>query len=107
MRQIINPFFFIILYIFFFGCKKKTIETKRPNIIFILADDLGYMDVQGYAHHTLGVEKTNMYYETPHLDRLMSEGVSFSQAYANQLCSPTRASLLTGKYAAKNGITKY
>ena len=105
MRQIINPFFFIILYIFFFGCKKKTIETKRPNIIFILADDLGYMDVQGYAHHTLGVEKTNMYYETPHLDQLMSEGVSFSQAYANQLCSPTRASLLTGKYAARLGVT--
>ena len=105
MRQIINPFFFIILCIFFFGCKKKIIETKRPNIIFILADDLGYMDVQGYAHHTLGVEKTNMYYETPHLDQLMSEGVSFSQAYANQLCSPTRASLLTGKYAARIGVT--
>lgn len=93
------------------GCKtnnsKESIELKetKPNIIFILADDFGYMDVQGYAQHTTRTDPNKMFYETPNLNKLMSEGVSFSQAYANQLCSPTRASLLTGKYAARVGVT--
>ncbi len=80
-------------------------EEKQPNIIFILADDYGYMDMQAYAQHTLGTDKEAMYYETPNLDRLTAEGVAFEQAYANQLCSPTRASLITGKYAARLGFT--
>jgi len=78
---------------------------ERPNIIFILADDFGYMDCQAYAQKTLGVEKNSMYYETPHLDRLASEGFAFTKAYANQLCSPTRAAILTGKYAGRLGFT--
>ncbi len=77
----------------------------RPNIVFILADDLGYMDVSGYAKHTLGVLPSDQFYETPHIDQLMKEGLSFSRAYASQLCSPTRASLLTGRYASKLGFT--
>ena len=81
------------------------INSEKPNIIFILADDFGYMDVQGYAQHITGTDIDKMFYETPNLNKLMSEGVSFSQAYANQLCSPTRASLLTGKYAARVGVT--
>lgn len=78
---------------------------SKPNIIFILADDYGYMDMQAYAQHTLGIDKDKMYYETPNLDRLVKEGTAFTQAYANQLCSPTRASLLTGKYAGRLGFT--
>jgi len=85
------------------GCEQQAAE--RPNIIFILADDFGYMDIQAYAEHTLGTEKSKMYYETPHLDRLVSEGVAFSRAYATQLCSPTRASIMTGKYAGRLGFT--
>ncbi|MEQ8239395.1 MAG: sulfatase [Cyclobacteriaceae bacterium] len=77
----------------------------RPNIVFILADDFGYMDMAAYAHRVTGVPTNQMYYETPNLDRLVAEGTSFSQAYANQLCSPTRASLLTGKYASRLGFT--
>jgi arylsulfatase A-like enzyme len=102
MKKIIILIFCTVL---FTGCKTPTIKETKPNIIFILADDFGYMDVQGYAQHTLGTDFDAMYYETPNLNKLMSEGVSFSQAYANQLCSPTRASLLTGKYAARLGVT--
>lgn len=103
MNKIVS---FIICAVLLTACKTETSKSsEQPNIIFILADDFGYMDVQGYAQHTLGTELDKMYYETPNLNKLMSEGVSFSQAYANQLCSPTRASLLTGKYAARVGVT--
>lgn len=78
---------------------------ERPNIVFILADDLGIMDVNAYASHYTGEAKEKMFYETPHLDRLVSDGIAFSQAYAYQLCSPTRASLLTGRSAPEIGIT--
>jgi arylsulfatase A-like enzyme len=63
------------------------------------------MDTRAYAEHTVGVDKNKMFYETPNLDRMVEEGVAFSQAYACQLCSPTRASILTGKYAARLGFT--
>jgi len=78
---------------------------KKPNIIFILADDFGIMDIQSYAHHFTKTDTTKMFYETPNIDRLMDEGTSFSQAYANQLCSPTRVGILTGKYAGRMGFT--
>ena len=80
-------------------------KTERPNIILILADDFGYMDCNAYAQHTLGTNPSEMFYETPHLDRLAREGLAFSRAYANQLCSPTRAAILTGKYAGRVGFT--
>ena len=87
---------------------KPLLENKkeqRPNIILILADDLGIMDTQGYAQKFLNIHKDSTYYETPNINKLMDEGVSFSQAYSNQLCSPTRASILTGKYAGRLGFT--
>ncbi|MGP1990496.1 sulfatase [Zobellia laminariae] len=97
---------------FVIGCKNKTgvtalkePTTERPNVIFILADDYGIMDSQAYAHKFSGAEASAMYYETPNIDRLVKEGVAFSQAYANQLCSPTRASIMTGKYASRLGFT--
>jgi len=70
---------------------------KKPNIIFILADDLGWMDSTVYGSE---------YYKTPNLERLASRGMLFTNAYAaNPLCSPTRASIMTGKYPARLGIT--
>ncbi|MFY0626841.1 MAG: sulfatase [Reichenbachiella sp.] len=99
IKKILYTLTFISLF------SNAILAQNRPNIIFILADDFGYMDVQGYAKKTLGVANDKMYYETPHLDQMMKEGLAFSQAYANQLCSPTRASLLTGKYAARVGVT--
>ncbi len=99
-------FLFIITVLFFLlGCSSPEKEETKPNIILILADDYGYMDSQGYARRLTGESKEKMFYETPHIDRLMNEGVSFTYAYANQLCSPTRASILTGKYAGKLGFT--
>jgi arylsulfatase A-like enzyme len=86
-------------------CKRVDEKEQKPNIILILADDYGYMDSQAYAQHVLGTNKDSMFYETPNIDRLVSEGVAFDRAYANQLCSPTRASLITGKYAARLGFT--
>ncbi len=80
-------------------------QHSEPNVIFILADDFGYMDMQAYAQHTTGVDRKDMFYETPNLDKLVSEGIAFTRAYANQLCSPTRASILTGKHAGRLGFT--
>ena len=73
--------------------------SKKPNILVILIDDLGWRDLSCYG---------SSFYETPVLDRLASEGMLFSDAYASApVCSPTRASLLTGKYPARVGITQY
>ncbi len=70
---------------------------KRPNIILILADDLGWKDLGCYG---------STYHETPNLDALAKRGMRFTQAYsASPLCSPTRASILTGLYPARIGIT--
>lgn len=78
---------------------------SRPNVIVILADDLGIVDMNAYAEKFTSAKPSQMFYETPNLDRLADEGLAFSQAYACHLCSPARASLLTGKYAARTGFT--
>ena len=71
-------------------------EQAPPNIVFILADDLGWADLGSYG---------NAYIETPNLDRLAAEGVRFTDAYAaSPVCSPTRASLQTGFYPARLGM---
>jgi arylsulfatase A-like enzyme len=71
----------------------------KPNIIFILIDDLGWRDIGCYGSE---------FYETPNLDRLATEGMSFTDAYAAcPVCSPTRGSILTGKYPATLGITNW
>lgn len=80
-------------------------EKSRPNIIFILADDLGYMDVGAFAQHTLGTSTDKMFFETPNINKLAGEGIAFSSAYVCPLSSPTRSELLTGKYAATMGFT--
>ena len=69
---------------------------QRPNIIFILADDLGWADLGSYGADL---------HETPNLDRLARAGVRFTQAYAMSVCSPTRAALLTGRHAARLHFT--
>jgi len=67
---------------------------RRPNIVYIMADDLGYADLSGYG-------RTN--YSTPALDALASEGTRFTQAYAiAPVCTPTRVGLMTGRYPARN-----
>src|SRR4051812_9110180 len=72
---------------------------RRPNIVFIVADDLGCFDLGCYGrkeHHT------------PNLDKLASQGLLFSRAYASQsVCSPTRAALMTGKHPARLHLTTF
>ena len=72
---------------------------QHPNVIFILVDDLGQTDLGCYG---------SPFYETPHIDRLASQGMKFTQAYsACTVCSPTRASFLTGQYPARLHITDW
>jgi arylsulfatase A-like enzyme len=80
-------------------------SAKPPNIVFILADDLGITDINAYARHFTDAKPGELFYETPHLDRLVADGIAFSQSYANQLCSPTRAAILTGRIASRMGVT--
>ncbi len=72
---------------------------KRPNIVFILVDDMGWMDIGANG---------SRFYETPHVDKLAGEGMRFTQAYAaSPICSPTRASILTGKNPARINLTQW
>ncbi len=71
---------------------------REPNIVFLLADDLGWMDT-GF--------QGSQYYQTPNLDRLAASGMTFARAYAaSPLCSPTRASILTGQYPGRLRFTR-
>lgn len=81
------------------------IASAQPNIVFILADDLGITDINAYAERFSGKSADELFYETPNLDRLVGQGLVFSQAYANQLCTPTRAAIMTGRYPSRMGIT--
>src|SRR5680860_65657 len=81
-----------------FGAGRKG-SARQPNIILILADDLGYGALGSYG---------NPFNETPNLDRLAREGLRFTDAYAAAtVCSPTRAALMTGQHPARSGITNY
>ena len=77
--------------------KGSTYEGKRPNIIVILCDDMGYGDLGCYGSTSI---------KTPHLDRMAREGMQFTDFYSsNALCSPSRAGLLTGRYPHRTGVT--
>ncbi len=68
----------------------------QPNVILFLVDDMGWMDCGVYG---------SQYYETPNMDRFAKTAMRFTNAYSQPLCSPTRASLLTGQYSARHKIT--
>ena len=84
------PFVFLLLFPAFVSA------TSKPNLIFIMADDLGWKDV-GYA----GAE----FFETPNIDRLAKQGMRFEAAYSGgPNCAPTRACLMTGTYTPRHHI---
>lgn len=74
-------------------------QDSRPNVVFILADDLGWADLPVYG---------NEFNEAPNIERLAEEGMTFTNAYAAApVCSPTRASIISGQYPARVGITDF
>ena len=76
-----------------------TADERKPNIIFILADDLGWHDLSNEG---------SMFYDSPHIDRIAREGMKFTRGYATcQVRSPSLASILTGKYSTKHGIATW
>ncbi|MEO0413797.1 MAG: sulfatase-like hydrolase/transferase [Verrucomicrobiota bacterium] len=89
-------FFWTILFTLLAPLSMKA--ESRPNILFIMADDLGWADTTLYGHTTL--------HETPHLQRLAERGMLFHRAYTSSpLCSPTRSAVLTGLHPARTGLT--
>ncbi len=77
----------------------SSLASPPPNIIFVLVDDMGWTDLGCFG---------STYYETPNIDRLASQGMRFTAAYAScTVCSPTRASVLTGQYPARLHITDW
>lgn len=79
----------------FIGVFAIAAEKSPPNIVYILADDLGWMD--------LGCQGSQ-YYETPNIDRLASQGMRLTRYYNSQNCAPTRAALMSGQYAPRTGV---
>ena len=67
----------------------------KPNIVFILADDLGYTDVAAFG---------SKYYETPNIDKLAAQGLKLTSHHHCQNCQPTRAALMSGQYAPRTGV---
>src|SRR5687768_7733316 len=74
----------------------SALAADKPNVILFLVDDMGWMDSTPYG---------SRYYDTRHMERFAKRAMRFTDAYATPLCSPTRASILTGKYSARHGIT--
>jgi arylsulfatase A-like enzyme len=74
---------------------QPSLAADRPNIVLILADDLGYETLGSYGGTS---------YQTPNLDRLAATGMRFNHAYATPLCTPTRLQLMTGKYNHRNWV---
>jgi len=85
--------------------KLESTDVNSPNIIFFLVDDLGWQDVSEpfWAEKTLLNEK----YNTPNVELLADQGIKFTNAYACNVCSPTRVSLLTGMNAARHRVTNW
>ncbi|MEA1886125.1 MAG: arylsulfatase [Bacteroidota bacterium] len=91
MMRETKSLFLLAIAILFFSCSKSD---ERPNIVLIMADDMGFSDIGCYGGEI----------ETPNLDRLASHGIRFTQFYNNARCCPTRAALLTGLYPHQTGL---
>ena len=85
-----NTFLFFLVVILF-SCSKK--EIKQPNIVLIMADDMGY--------ECIGANGSTQY-RTPNIDQLGKEGVQFKHCYSQPLCTPSRVKIMTGKYNFRN-----
>jgi len=92
MRILSFLFLFFLLWL-------NGLNAKQPNVLFILVDDMGARDLSNEG---------STFYESPYIDRIANEGMKFTRGYATcQVCSPSRASILTGKYPTNHGITTW
>jgi arylsulfatase A-like enzyme len=103
--KIFKPLFCaVVATLTFNSCAQKkaavaSIQKSQPNVIFIIADDLGYADIGSYG---------SSFYDTPNLDKLANNATRFTNGYANcPVCSPSRASFQTGKYPVNTGVTDW
>ena len=80
-------------------------QTKRPNIILFLIDDMGWMDSSVPFGDSIGF--LNKQFRTPNLELLAKQGVKFTNAYSNSVCTPTRTSILTGMNVTQHGVTNW
>src|SRR5690349_21494003 len=89
---------FLITLLLLSAITSAVASARQPNVVIILADDLGWSDTTLYG--------TTQYYQTPNMERLAKRGMTFTRAYsASPLCSPTRSAILTGLSPARTGIT--
>lgn len=97
MNRIILTFFVMLNAVVFSHAQAKETETdaRKPNFVVILADDLGYGDLACYGADDIA---------TPNIDRIADEGAKFTSFYVSSVCSPTRASLMTGSHSTRVGI---
>ena len=94
MKKRLNNIFPVLAMLFL---AVSSAMADKPNVIMILVDDMGWMDSSTYG---------SKYYQTPNMSRLAKEGMMFTDAYAaSPLCSPTRASIMSGQYPARMGLT--
>ena len=99
MKNLTLTFTFIFLTSFLGNLSLAEKANRKPNIVFFLVDDLGWSDVGCYG---------STFHETPNIDRLAKEGMRFDNAYSTcHVCSPSRASILTGKYPARTNLTEW
>ncbi|CAL1279741.1 unnamed protein product [Larinioides sclopetarius] len=88
----------VICYVVVISTAEKSLEPLKPHVIFIFADDLGWNDISFHGSPQI---------PTPNLDALASSGIILNNYYAERLCSPSRAALLTGKYPIRLGMQHY
>lgn len=97
MKKILYILLFLISITQLFSCKPSQEKPKRPNILFIMADDHAYQAISAYS---------NRLTQTPNIDRIAEEGILFTNAcVTNSICAPSRATILTGKHCHINGKT--
>ncbi len=96
MKTILSTVLIALGVVFFTNAQHK--QSRKPNIIFILIDDMGWSDLACYG---------SSFYESPNIDALAKTGIRFTNAYATPVCAPTRASIMTGKNPARRELTNW
>ena len=100
MKRFVYPFWGLLLGSLALSSISSQAAAKKPSFVFILVDDLGYMDVGAYNPET--------FYETPHINALAASGMKFTDGYAaNPVCSPTRFGIQTGRHPSRKDATNF